>query len=298
MRWAVVASSLVIVVSASVTAYALSCDTPGAYGAPRGAPVFSDELVEPGYTSDEPGVYAGGDSTRTIPVDGHPWLLLPCDLDYNAVFSCELVSTGGSVPVTLDTGVEGGARCERFTQDYFGGPSEGVIARLVPAEPLSPETEYTVDCMTAPIELTGARVRTRADATPARDVPELAPEVNLRRSDGCCYDDYLEAELTGLDGGLLEETGFVEIRLPDGPLIVITEAYDDLRFTIPNVEGDVSFTAVTAAGVRGPTITVTDDERGGDLVYIPCTVGRTETRFGAWLLLPLLLLVRVRRRER
>ncbi len=309
MRWAL-CLTVVFVGLGAARAYALTCDEPGVRGIPRDAPLYSQDADDEGGYShgygydaeDSAGdtggdavfTYSGGNSGRTIPVDARPWFVMPCSDALDADFACALVTSEQSVPVTLDAGAEGGARCV----DFSGGNDGWTIARFVPAEALRPDTEYTVDCSVAPIELSGAKVRTRASEAPSSGAPTLRAEVNVRRTDGCCYDEYIEAEVKDVDAAFFAESGYVEIELPSGEIILRTEPDEEAYISIPTVTGDVRFTPVSATGSRGATVVVAEEDRGGDIVYIPCTVTRGAGRFGAWLLLPLVYLLGPRRRAR
>ncbi len=309
MRWALCFTAVFVGLGAA-RAYALSCDEPGVRGISRDAPLYSPDADDGGgyshgygYDVGDTGgdtdggglyTYSGGNTSRTIPVDARPWFVMPCDDALDAEFACALVTSDESVPVTLDAGAEGGARCV----DFSGGNNGWTIARLVPAETLSPDTEYTVDCSVTPIELNGAKVKTRASAEPSSGAPTLRAEVNVRRTDGCCYDEYVEAEVKDVDAAFFAESGYVEIELPSGELILRTEPDEDAYISIPTVTGDVRFTPVSATGERGPTVVVAEEDRGGDIVYIPCTVTRGAGRFGLWLLLPFVYLLGPRRRVR
>ncbi|HEY0134303.1 MAG TPA: hypothetical protein VGB85_09490, partial [Nannocystis sp.] len=104
-----------------------------------------------------------------------------------------------------------------------------------------------------------------------------------RDDNGCCgHGDDIEIDLEGLDGAYLQEGGYIEATLASGQRFV----FDSDPIVVPAEADHVTLTPVSARGVRGESIEIDVSEIGGDLVYIPCSIGTRTPPAALWLLAP------------
>ena len=223
-----------------------------------------------------------------VPVDAHPWRIDSC---YGGPpgkpEGCNFIDNETQDAIAAEAGITSTAACDIEYYLLPGDSSAKVISTFVPAQPLTPSHSYRLLCSGDDFDSYQGVVRVRDDDTPAAPPTALKLiEARYSRDDnGCCgHGDDIEIEVEGLDGAYLREGGYIEAVLSSGQRFAF-DGDDDL-IVVPADEERVTLTPVSASGVRGESIEIDVGEIGGDLVYIPCSIGTSTPPAALWLLAP------------
>ena len=218
-----------------------------------------------------------------VPIDAQPWFLArSCSSDP----PCGLLTYEAGAAERLPGKVD----CVR------------VIARIIPEEPLTPDTTYSSDCDPYVDHGDGIGTDGRADALTVRadTVPSLPPltlvsaSAHVERVDSCCGGDaklIIDAEFAEDDATVSRffgESGLVEAMYESSERVFVIPAapeerefWERDRSTNPEVS-DITLTPVSANAVRGTPMTIAGDSIAVEPLYIPCSIGQDRS--------PLLLL--------
>ncbi len=224
-----------------------------------------------------PAVAGGSD----FPVDIQPWALRECQA---APGTCTLVGEGEEVDAEV---VASPCTSEEYTTTYQ-------VVRLVPERLLTPGMTYETSCSFGLhfgyIYEDPRPFQIRGSSTPARrPIEVLGVDVDRRFSDGCCSDDvFLEVAIAfeGDAAGFFEEGGSVEVASDEGTYVIASSVGP---WALPETRGDLVVTPVSASGERGEPVTIDRRDVGGDVAYVPCSIGPGSKTMALWILVPVVL---------